>query len=61
LQSQGRATGLLSFHAGINVERNRYLMYHFTTESCYVFADQYPLNLLDEQHSEDEDRWITLG
>jgi uncharacterized protein len=31
------------------------------TESCYVFADQYLLTLFDEQHSEDEDRWITLG
>ncbi len=31
------------------------------TESCYVFADQYSLSLFDEQHSEDEDRWITLG
>jgi uncharacterized DUF497 family protein len=31
------------------------------TESCYVFSDLYSLNLFDEQHSEDEDRWITLG
>jgi uncharacterized DUF497 family protein len=27
----------------------------------YVFAGQYSLNLFDEQHSEDEDRWTTLG
>lgn len=31
------------------------------TEACYVFADQYSLNLFDEKHSQDEDRWITLG
>ena len=31
------------------------------TESCYIFADQYSLTLFDKNHSEDEDRWITLG
>ncbi|MBW2346197.1 MAG: BrnT family toxin [Deltaproteobacteria bacterium] len=27
----------------------------------HKISDQYSLNLFDEQHSEDEDRWITLG
>jgi len=31
------------------------------TEACYVFADKYLLNLFDDEHSEDEDRWITIG
>lgn len=30
-------------------------------EACYVFADKYMLTFFDEEHSEDEDRWITLG
>jgi len=30
-------------------------------EACYVFADKYMLTFFDEGHSEDEDRWITLG
>jgi len=30
-------------------------------EACYVFADKYLLNLFDDEHSEDEDRWITIG
>ena len=41
----------------INIQKHKISF----TESCYVFADQYSLNLFDEQHSEDEDRWITLG
>lgn len=31
------------------------------TESCYIFPDQYSLKLFDKNHSEGEDRWITLG
>jgi len=30
-------------------------------EACYVFADKYMLTFFDEEHSEDEDRWITSG
>jgi hypothetical protein len=30
-------------------------------EACYVFADEYMLTLYDKEHSEDEDRWITIG
>jgi uncharacterized DUF497 family protein len=26
-----------------------------------VFRDPYQLSLYDEEHSEDEDRWITIG
>jgi uncharacterized protein len=30
-------------------------------EACYVFADKYLLTLFDGKHSDEEDRWITLG
>lgn len=30
-------------------------------EACYVFADKFMLTLYDERHSDDEDRWITIG
>jgi uncharacterized protein len=30
-------------------------------EASYIFADQYMLTLFDDEHSETEDRWITLG
>ena len=30
-------------------------------EVCYVFADKYMLTLYDDEHSNDEDRWITIG
>mgnify|MGYP001593834300 CR=1 FL=1 len=30
-------------------------------EACYIFADKYMLTSYDKEHSEDEDRWITIG
>lgn len=30
-------------------------------EASTVFADKHQLNLFDEEHSDDEDRWITIG
>lgn len=30
-------------------------------EAAYVFNDKYSLSLFDDEHSEDEDRWILLG
>ena len=30
-------------------------------EACSVFADKYMLTLYDDEHSRDEDRWITIG
>ena len=30
-------------------------------QASYVFADPYALNKYDEEHSEDEDRWLLLG
>ena len=31
------------------------------SEAACVFADRYGLNMFDEEHSQDEDRWITIG
>jgi uncharacterized DUF497 family protein len=31
------------------------------SEACLVFADKYLLNLFDNEHSTEEERWITLG
>ncbi|QEP42915.1 BrnT family toxin [Ectothiorhodospiraceae bacterium BW-2] len=30
-------------------------------EASYVFADPFALNSYDDEHSNDEDRWILLG
>ena len=30
-------------------------------EACYVFSDPYALNKYDDDHSEEEDRWVLLG
>ncbi|MBT5935507.1 BrnT family toxin [Sulfurimonas sp.] len=30
-------------------------------QASYVFSDQFALNKFDEEHSQDEDRWILLG
>ena len=31
------------------------------TDACHVFADIFQLNLFDERHSDDEDRWAVIG
>ena len=30
-------------------------------QASYVFADKYALNKYDDEHSQDEDRWVLLG
>lgn len=30
-------------------------------EACYIFADPFMLTIFDEDHSEDEDRWVSMG
>lgn len=30
-------------------------------EACYVFADKYMLTSFDKEHSEYEERWVTIG
>jgi uncharacterized DUF497 family protein len=31
------------------------------TEACHVFADPFQLNLFDEDHSDNEERWVVIG
>ena len=30
-------------------------------DACYVFADQFALNMPDDEHSDNEERWLLLG
>ena len=30
-------------------------------DACHVFSDIYQLNLFDDSHSDDEERWIVIG
>jgi hypothetical protein len=52
----------MQFNWDIDKEKNNKKKHGITfSESCYVFSDNYSLNLFDEEHSDDEDRWITIG
>jgi uncharacterized protein len=31
------------------------------SEACFIFSDRSMLTAFDEEHSEDEDRWVTIG
>lgn len=41
----------------INITRHRLNF----TDACHVFADIFQLNMFDEGHSDDEDRWVVIG
>ncbi len=30
-------------------------------QACYAFSDRFALSIFDEEHSDDEERWILLG
>lgn len=30
-------------------------------EACYIFADPFMLTIFDEDHSDDEERWVSMG
>ena len=30
-------------------------------QASYVFADKFALNMFDDEHSDEEDRWLILG
>lgn len=30
-------------------------------DAAYIFADKYILNAFDEEHSDNEDRWVSVG
>lgn len=31
------------------------------TEACFVFSDKYALTMFDNEHSTEEERWVTMG
>ena len=30
-------------------------------QACYVFSDRHMLSMFDDEHSDAEDRWVTMG
>lgn len=52
----------MRFSWNINKERANKRKHRVSfTEACYVFADKSLLTIFDQNHSDDEDRWVTLG
>ncbi len=52
----------MKFEWDINKEKTNIQQHGITFEQAsYVFADPFALNKYDDEHSEDEDRWILLG
>ncbi len=52
----------MKFEWDVNKEKSNRQKHKITfLEACYVFADKFMLTLYDDEHSEDEDRWITIG
>ncbi len=52
----------MKFEWDINKEKINIQQHGITFEQAsYVFADPFALNKYDDEHSEDEDRWILLG
>ncbi len=41
----------------INIQKHKVTF----EEALYVFTDKFALNRFDDEHSEDEDRWVLLG
>lgn len=52
----------MKFEWDTNKERSNIQKHGVTFEQAsYVFADKFALNKFDDEHSDDEDRWIILG
>ncbi len=52
----------MKFEWDINKEKINIQRHGITFEQAsYVFADPFALNKYDNEHSEDEDRWVLLG
>ncbi len=52
----------MKFEWDIHKERSNIQKHGVTFEQAsYVFADPFALNRYDEEHSEDEERWVLLG
>ena len=52
----------MKFEWDINKEKINIKKHGVTFEQAlYIFADPFALNKFDDEHSEDEDRWLILG
>ena len=52
----------MKFEWDIHKEKSNIRKHGVTFEQAsYVFADPFSLNRYDEEHSEDEERWVLLG
>jgi len=52
----------VEFEWDIEKEKTNWIKHKIAfREACYVFTDKCVLTLYDEEHSGDEDRWITIG
>ncbi len=52
----------MKFEWDKNKEKRNILKHNVTFEQAsYVFADPFVLNRFDDEHSEDEDRYVLLG
>ena len=52
----------MKFEWDIHKERSNIRKHGVTFEQAsYVFTDPFSLNRYDEEHSEDEERWVLLG
>ena len=52
----------MKFSWDINKERANKRKHSVSfTDACYVFADKSLLTIFDQDHSDNEDRWVTLG
>ena len=52
----------MKFVWDIEKEKNNIHKHKVTfSEAGYIFADKYSLTMFDNEHSDEEDRWLTLG
>ena len=53
---------MVRFSWDINKERANKRKHRVSfTDACYVFADKSLLTIFDQDHSDAEDRWVSLG
>jgi uncharacterized DUF497 family protein len=51
-----------NFEWDLNKDKSNYLKHKINFESASgVFKDSYAISIYDEKHSENEERWITIG
>ena len=52
----------IQFEWDFEKEKSNFAKHKLTfNDACHVFTDIFQLNSLDEEHSDEEDRWIIIG